>query len=63
MNKKEKGQVIISAFQNGGHFLRKWCSRNGDEDRTGCADTPCIQVDPQVLLSQAQATEMLKNKN
>lgn len=33
--------------------------------RTGqvVQDTPCIQVDPQVLLSQAQATEMLKNKN
>lgn len=33
--------------------------------RTGqvVQDIPCIQVDPQVLLSQAQATEVFKNKN
>lgn len=33
--------------------------------RTGqvVQDIPCIQADPQVLLSQAQATEVFKNKN
>lgn len=33
--------------------------------RTGqvVQDTPCFQADPQVLLSQAQATETFENKN
>lgn len=35
------------------------------EVRTGqvVQDIPCFQADPQVLLSQAQATETFKNKN
>lgn len=35
------------------------------EVRTGqvVQEIPCIQADPQVLLSQAQTTEMFKNKN
>lgn len=44
-----------------GIFLGSGAAEMGMRTGQVVQDTPCIQ-DPQVLLSQAQATEMLKNK-